>query len=68
MSGRYGVTWLSYRDEIDNTQNPGRREPMPSPQLSASATEAVISPDRWLLDRVANPILAFEGDRRRIDP
>jgi hypothetical protein len=35
---------------------------MPSPQLSASITEDVVSHDRWFLDRIATHILAFEGD------
>jgi hypothetical protein len=35
---------------------------MPSLQLPASATEEVISHDRWFLDRLATHMLAFEGD------
>jgi hypothetical protein len=46
----------------DNTVNPSQRKPMPSLQLPASVTEDAISHDRWLHDRVATRILAFEGD------
>ncbi len=35
---------------------------MPSPQLQASLAEDVISHDRWLLDRIATHMLAFEGN------
>ena len=45
----------------DNTQNPGRREPMSSPQRSTSVRGAVIPRDRWFLDCIATHMLAFEG-------
>ena len=46
----------------DNTQNPGRREPMSSPQRSTSVRGAVIPRDRSFLDGIATHMLAFEGD------